>query len=381
MRFFTSFLVLAAACAVQPALSLREEHFLYASTWMAGLCNQLFQVLSYAQLARLAGCNTLVLGPMYSRKSFQHSFSPLGAVDGHDVLPFSAFFDLQHYTEFWAKRGLVVITQEEFEQRYPLVSLEADTTFLKPLREWGHGESYTEAEVAQMAAEAKAAAQLKPSFAVDSSTAARLLDYDWTTMFRFREGRAAYADLVLAVESLKPAAQIQRVADALLALLPPHFVALHARIEPDATAEGDVLAAVAKAVARSNEYFSSARGKGAARLVYVASGVFAANAANQGRAALLLSECSTAGIELTHKELLVAQCSPALAADFAALLPEQAALLDLHIMLQARHAEVSSLSSSFSYMLVRLRQLKHAGVAPLIDRDTQQHLGFWAWGL
>jgi hypothetical protein len=87
-----------------------DDRWLQSMTGITGLCNQLFAVFSAVPVALVLN-SSLLLGPMYSRKSFglTHREFHLGK-GNHRELPFSMFFDFQYFQDYWkAKKSLAVV--------------------------------------------------------------------------------------------------------------------------------------------------------------------------------------------------------------------------------------------------------------------------------
>jgi hypothetical protein len=93
-------------CSAIVTQELRKEKWLLADNMPGGFCNQLFGIYSYVPLARLLNLG-VILGPVYSRKSFTVTYDEF--LLNYIKLPFSAFFDVNHFAQYWATKGLRVL--------------------------------------------------------------------------------------------------------------------------------------------------------------------------------------------------------------------------------------------------------------------------------
>jgi hypothetical protein len=93
-------------CSALVTQELRKEKWLLADNMPGGFCNQLFGIYSYVPLARLLNVGVIV-GPVYSRKSFTVTYDEF--LLNYIKLPFSAFFDVSHFAQYWAYKGLRVL--------------------------------------------------------------------------------------------------------------------------------------------------------------------------------------------------------------------------------------------------------------------------------
>ena len=98
-------------CSALVTKDLLEEKWLLADNMPGGFCNQLFGIYSYVPLARLLNVSVIV-GPVFSRKSFTVTWEEF-LVD-YIKLPFSAFFDVDHFTRYWATKGVRVLDKRPY---------------------------------------------------------------------------------------------------------------------------------------------------------------------------------------------------------------------------------------------------------------------------
>ena len=89
---------------------LLQKSWLLGEHNSGGFCNQLFGMYSSVALARLIGTN-LILGPIRTRKSFMSSNS---GDDSVEMLPYSSFFNISVYSNFWASKGIQILEKHEF---------------------------------------------------------------------------------------------------------------------------------------------------------------------------------------------------------------------------------------------------------------------------
>ena len=89
---------------------LIQKSWLLGEHNSGGFCNQLFGMFSSVALARLLGTN-LILGPIRTRRSFATPNSLNEQTV--ELLPYSSFFNVSVYSNFWAKKGLQIIEKHE----------------------------------------------------------------------------------------------------------------------------------------------------------------------------------------------------------------------------------------------------------------------------
>ena len=98
-------------CSASVTQDLLQKKWLLADNMPGGFCNQLFGMYSYVPLARLLNVSVIV-GPVYSRKSFTMTYDEF--LLNYIKLPFSAFFDVNHFTQYWASKGVRVLDKRTF---------------------------------------------------------------------------------------------------------------------------------------------------------------------------------------------------------------------------------------------------------------------------
>ena len=98
-------------CSALVTQDLLKEKWLLADIMPSGFCNQLFGIYSYVPLARLLNVGVIV-GPVFSRKSFTMTYDEflLNCIK----LPFSAFFDVNHFAQYWAYKGVRVLDKRTY---------------------------------------------------------------------------------------------------------------------------------------------------------------------------------------------------------------------------------------------------------------------------
>ena len=94
-----------------------DDRWLQSMTGITGLCNQLFAVFSAVPVALVLN-SSLLLGPMYSRKSFglTHREFHLGK-GNHRELPFSTFFDFQYFQDYWKAMKSLAVVESNWEDK------------------------------------------------------------------------------------------------------------------------------------------------------------------------------------------------------------------------------------------------------------------------
>ena len=341
------------------------ECWLHATTDPSGLCNQLTAVYAYAKVALVLNCTTVVLGPMFSRLHFDQSFSGFYNIQsGRHALPFSAFFDLEHYQAYWQRHGLQVIQMDPNElANITLVHLPG---FQK--------RTYSETELTLLALHHSA-----PSTAVEQL---RVLEFvpSLVATYNFHQGAPEYIDLRMASESLRPSPNIASAVDALITQLGQPYIAVHLRLEVDMiTAVPEFLEALAEFVNAVLVKQSEER-----KPVYLATGLFQSGM-DTTRGDIVALTFRHAGIEIQHRESIarsaMADGDSSLSDLLSSMMPEQLAMVDLQMM---RHACDTILPtrkvSSFSYMVQRLRNLD-AGGPISFDGIPAESLVLRNWGI
>ena len=88
---------------------LLQKPWLIATHNSGGFCNQLFGMYSSVAFARLVGTD-LILGPIRTRKSFAATYFEINSVE---QLPYSSFYNISVYKNFWVRKGLQIVEQHE----------------------------------------------------------------------------------------------------------------------------------------------------------------------------------------------------------------------------------------------------------------------------
>jgi hypothetical protein len=92
------------------------DNWLYSWTGITGLCNQLSAVYAAVPTALVLNAS-LIVGPMYSRKDFGLKHRDFHKIQSnHEVLPFSTFFDIAHYQQFWMRKRKLTIVDGDWSK-------------------------------------------------------------------------------------------------------------------------------------------------------------------------------------------------------------------------------------------------------------------------
>lgn len=100
-------------CASLISTTMLQKQWLLGEYSPGGFCNQLFGIFSYIPFARLLNLTGLIIGPVYSRKSFTVTFKEF--LSDFIELPFSSFFDLKHFTDYWSTEGLQIVERKAID--------------------------------------------------------------------------------------------------------------------------------------------------------------------------------------------------------------------------------------------------------------------------
>lgn len=186
---------------------------------MNGLSNQLFGIYSYVPVALLWNVS-LILGDVYSRDSFQNAMSKY---DGWNSMPFSSFFDYEHFQTSWLKRGLAVLELSQFERACGLEKYQTLTVTREPAF-WPNKDLV----INQMLEKSEISLPL-PEHTVVQFDALRP---KFTAMYNYWKGGMRNKLLLLHVHrSVRPAKPIRSLVNALLQELPKPFFVAHVRLE------------------------------------------------------------------------------------------------------------------------------------------------------
>jgi hypothetical protein len=195
------------------------SRWVVAENAMNGLCNQMFGIYSYIPVARLWNAS-IVVGNVYSRPSFDIAMQKYA---GWNSIPFSTFFDYEHFATTWRKRGTDMILLDQYQQscvklRYTQYTITRDPHF------WPNKDAVINAMLTKSAV---------PYPLPDHSVVQFDEKYPkFTALYNYWKGGLVNKLLLLRVHrSLRPAPALQRVIDAVLAVLPKTFHVAHLRLE------------------------------------------------------------------------------------------------------------------------------------------------------
>jgi hypothetical protein len=196
-----------------------QRTWVVAENAMNGLSNQLFGIYSYIPVAILWNVS-MVVGPVYSRPSFKQEVQKY---KGWNAVPFSQFFDWNFFVESWLPMGVHMVEQNIFKRSCLIKSLEVKTVVREP-----HFWPNKDLIINQM---------LSKSSIPLPITEGSLIKFDekypkFTALYNYWKGGLKNKVLLIKVHnSLRPAANIQRLIDAMLVVLPKTFFAAHIRLE------------------------------------------------------------------------------------------------------------------------------------------------------
>jgi hypothetical protein len=195
------------------------KRWILAENAMNGLSNQLFGIYSYVPVALLWNAS-LVVGSIYSRRSFTVE---MGKYEGWDAMPFSAFFDYEHFAMTWRRRGVDMIQREDYDSSC-LRGAFAHYTVVRDPHFWPN----KDAVLNQMLAKSSV------PYPIPARSVVRFDDKypKFTALYNYWKGGLKNKMLLLRVHrSLRPAASVQSVVDAVLSVLPRQFYVAHVRLE------------------------------------------------------------------------------------------------------------------------------------------------------
>lgn len=210
---------LVESCVTLPRPYNLKRTWVKGENAMNGLSNQLFGIYSYIPVAMLWNVS-LIVGDVYSRDSFQNA---MAKYEGWNSMPFSSFFDFDHFQTTWIKRGIAVLEISQFEkacgfEKYQSLTVTREPAFW-PNKDLVINQMLEKSEI---------------SLPVSDYT---VLQFDalrpkFTAMYNFWKGGMRNKLLLLHVHrSLRPAKAIRRVVSAVLREVPNPFLVAHIRLE------------------------------------------------------------------------------------------------------------------------------------------------------
>lgn len=101
-------------CVSSISTTMLQKQWLLGEYSPGGFCNQLFGIFSFIPFVRLLNLTGLIIGPVYSRKSFTVTFE--GFLRDFIELPFSYFFDIDFFKIYWSKRGLEIVERKSVDK-------------------------------------------------------------------------------------------------------------------------------------------------------------------------------------------------------------------------------------------------------------------------
>ena len=214
-----SMLNLVDSCVTLPSPYNVKRTWVKGENAMNGLSNQLFGIYSYVPVALLWNVS-LIVGDVYSRDSFQNA---MAKYEGWNSMPFSSFFDFDHFQTTWLKRGLTVLELAQFEKACGFEKYQSLTVTREPAF-WPNKDLV----INQMLEKAEISLPL-PDYTVLQFDALRP---KFTAMYNYWKGGMRNKLLLLHVHrSLRPAKAIRDVVSAVLRELPNPFFVAHVRLE------------------------------------------------------------------------------------------------------------------------------------------------------
>lgn len=208
-----------AVCKELPFPLNTKTKWLIAENAKNGLSNQLFGIYSYVPVALLWNVS-LVVGEVFTRTSFENEVKKY---EGWLTLPFSAFFDWQHFSESWVRRGIAMTEIGTFNNSCTASKIPVSVVTREP-HFWPNKDLVIN----------KMLEKSSIPMPVPKNT---ILQFDpvypkLTAMYNFWKGGLRNKILLLQVHrSVRPAPHLQRIIDAILATLPDVFYAAHVRLE------------------------------------------------------------------------------------------------------------------------------------------------------
>lgn len=195
------------------------QRWLIAENAMNGLCNQMFGIYSYIPVAMLWN-TSLVIGDVYSRPSFDVEMAKF---EGWNSLPFTEFFDYDYFSTVWSRRGVSMILLSQYNascvpQQFTVRTVTRDPHF------WPNKDAVIN----------KMLQKSSISLPIAENTVIKFDDMypKFTALYNFWKGGLSTKMLLLRIHrSLRPAAHLQRIIDAVLHTLPKEFVVAHIRLE------------------------------------------------------------------------------------------------------------------------------------------------------
>lgn len=187
---------------------------------MNGLSNQLFGIYSYVPVALLWNVS-LVVGEVYSRSSFEKAMSKYDT--DWSGWPFSSFFDFDHFSRTWAKRGLLTMERSQYDNSC-LASRCNQLTVEREPHFWPNKDQI----INRMLQLSNIPLPIPNNSVIQFDS----LRPKFTGIYNFWKGGMHTKLLLLHVHrSIRPAKHIQTVVDAVLAQLPRKLLVAHVRLE------------------------------------------------------------------------------------------------------------------------------------------------------
>lgn len=200
-----------------------DDRWLHASTAIGGLCNQIGAVMSYIPAAKIFSMN-VVVSAVYSRHSFEDHWPTPDSK--WSPLPFSWFFDMEHFQRFWSQRRIDAVDIETFQNRCPVHDQPsaASGTIYNITRNPAFG-AVPKATLLKMLRQSNLPTPLPSSAVYQISARIKYL-----TLYNFWEDPELLLDVY---RSLQPAPILRKFVVSLQKQLDGPYIAVHLRLEPD----------------------------------------------------------------------------------------------------------------------------------------------------
>ena len=377
------FLLLTPASSAHcPALELGQRWYL-ARINFGGLCNTLFMVYGQVPLALLFNAS-LVVSEMYSRRSFADSWGTF--VEKPVTLPFSSFYDLRHFADYWRDRNNLTVIEVNGLKTCLHNQKVYDMDYTGPM-DFEHNSDRGVMKKAEGS-----------GISLPFNSSVRLLRIAYSInpwcYYNFWQSNEHLKLLKAVHESLRPAKRLRELVDSFTRRFhQPNasYWAIHLRLEPDIIPESDandsafrsILAEQRHHILASRCYREAIQRNESLPAIYATSGIFQHTHHDDvlhRRAALATAQLREMGFAAIHHGRAHHD-----------VYPEQQALVDLYIAKQARcfipcYTHPPRSSSSYSYMVVRLRQVEAAKELRVEHfRDIEQEYDrsdiFYTWGM
>ena len=362
----------------------REDRWYIGRVNVGGLCNSLFSVYGQVPIALLLNAS-LIVSEMYSRHSFADSWETF--VRQPIALPFSSFYDLDHFAEYWKKRNNLTVIEMRNQERCLREQRIADIT----VNEARNCDPDTDCGVLQKLQNSGISLPLNSSINF-LRVAPDIMVWRYYNFWQDDQ----HLKLLLAVhESLRPA---KRIRERIISATQPFklknlsYWSIHFRLEPDVIRETgskdddfkSILEEQRQHILNSKCYRDAIDRNESLPGVYASSGIFQYSSHGNNllynravQVVKLLKELGFPAIYHGHHSTDIH--------------PEHQALADLYIAKQAdcfipcymRNPEASS---SFSYMVARFRQFDAVKDLRMehwteISNEYDRSFIFFHWGL